>query len=76
LFKILTLDDVLKETEAWHTLLCLSVLVMMAECLSKFGFIGWFSSHITYFMQDKDWSVSLLGMRSSTHPLATAEKFS
>ena len=62
LFKILTLDDVLKETEAWHTLLWLSVLVMMAECLSKFGFIGWFSSHITYSIQGMDWSVGLLAL--------------
>ncbi len=59
-FDILTMEDILKETESWHTLLWLSILVMMAGCLDKFGFITWFSSQITYSIAGLSWPVALL----------------
>jgi len=59
-FDILTMEDILKETESWHTLLWLSILVMMAGCLDKFGFITWFSSQITYSITGLSWPVALL----------------
>lgn len=43
---IVTLDDILNEREAWHTLLWLSVLITMSTYLQKFGFIAWFSGSL------------------------------
>jgi len=60
LFNILSMEDILKETECWHTLLWLSILVMMAEYLDKFGFISWMSTHIMYFIEGMNWSLGLL----------------
>lgn len=59
-FDILNMEDILKETESWHTLLWLSILVMMAGCLDKFGFISWFSSQITYSIKGMSWPIALL----------------
>ena len=39
---IITLEDMLAEKEAWHTLIWLSILITMSTYLQKFGFITWF----------------------------------
>lgn len=39
---IITLEDMLAEKEAWHTLIWLSILITMSTYLQKFGFIAWF----------------------------------
>lgn len=39
---IITLDDMLSEKEAWHTLIWLSILITMSTYLQKFGLIAWF----------------------------------
>ena len=59
-FNILTIDDILKETESWHTLLWLSILVMMAERLDRFGFVNWFSFQVTHSIEGMDWPISFL----------------
>lgn len=40
---VLTWEDVKSEKGAWDTMVWFSALVMMAEGLSKLGFMGWFS---------------------------------
>ncbi|MDI9640486.1 anion permease [Geitlerinema splendidum] len=57
---VLTWDDILKETEAWHTLFWLSILVIMAVYLEKFGFVGWFSEKISSSVQGMEWPYGLL----------------
>lgn len=39
---IITLDDMLSEKEAWHTLIWLSILLTMSSYLQKFGVVAWF----------------------------------
>ncbi len=43
---VLTWDDVLKEKNAWNTIIWFGGLVMMADFLNKLGLIGWFSGSI------------------------------
>lgn len=52
-------DDVLKEKEAWHTIVWFAVLVMMAGQLNKLGFIGWFGNIVGESMSGFGWLTTL-----------------
>lgn len=43
---VLSFDDVLKEKDAWHTMIWFAILVMMARYLSEYGFVSWFSTYM------------------------------
>eukprot|EP01037_Dinobryon_pediforme_P011206 gene11206-11288_t len=62
IFGVLTWKDVLNEHDAWHTLVWLSILVMMSAFLEKFGFIGWFSGHIGSFVAGWPWGTAFLAL--------------
>ncbi|MBC7713808.1 MAG: anion permease [Rhizobacter sp.] len=52
---VLTWEDVKSEKGAWDTMVWFSALVMMAEGLSKLGFIGWFSAIIKNEVSGMPW---------------------
>ncbi|WP_192867811.1 anion permease [Thaumasiovibrio subtropicus] len=52
-------DDVLKEKEAWHTIVWFAVLVMMAGQLNKLGFISWFGDAVGASMAGYGWVTTL-----------------
>lgn len=53
--KVLTFDDMLKEKDAWHTLIWFAILVAMAEFLQEFGFVGWFSTMVSGHVAGLEW---------------------
>jgi DASS family divalent anion:Na+ symporter len=55
LTKVLTLDDILAEREAWHTLIWFAILLTMANYLEKFGFVGWFSDVMGSLVLGSGW---------------------
>ena len=58
--KILTFDDILAEKEAWHTMIWLSILIIMAASLQKLGFVSWFSQSVQSWVTFSSWQASLL----------------
>ncbi|MFO7706108.1 MAG: DASS family sodium-coupled anion symporter [Halopseudomonas sp.] len=52
---VLTWEDVLKEKNAWDTLLWFGALIMMASQLNETGLIAWFSANM------RDW-ISMMGL--------------
>ncbi len=58
--KILTFEDILAEKEAWHTLIWLSILIVMASTLQKLGFISWFSQLMQGCITCSNWHLSAL----------------
>lgn len=52
---VLETKDILQETGAWNVLIWLSVLVYMADQLSKLGFIKWFSTAIGSALHGISW---------------------
>lgn len=52
---VLTWEDVKSEKGAWDTMVWFSALVMMAEGLSKLGFISWFSEIIKAQVTGMPW---------------------
>lgn len=52
---VLTWEDVKSEKGAWDTMVWFSALVMMAEGLSKLGFINWFSEIIKAQVSGLPW---------------------
>ncbi len=52
--------DVLQESEAWHTLVWLAILVTMSIYLEKFGFIGWFSGSMGKLVEGWSWHAAFL----------------
>jgi DASS family divalent anion:Na+ symporter len=57
---IINWDDILKETEAWHTFIWFSILVMMSNFLEKFGFVSWLGGNISIFVHGMDWKYAFL----------------
>ncbi|AJR09398.1 putative 2-oxoglutarate/malate translocator [Photobacterium gaetbulicola Gung47] len=53
-------DDILKEKEAWHTIVWFAVLVMMAGQLNSLGFINWFGEQVGASMAGMGWVVTLV----------------
>ncbi len=52
---VLEWKDILNEHEAWHTLLWMSILVMMSSYLEKYGFVSWFSNGMGTLVQGWSW---------------------
>ncbi|MBX9977834.1 MAG: anion permease [Alphaproteobacteria bacterium] len=57
---VLTFDDMLKEKDAWHTLIWFAILVTMANYLSEFGFVGWFSGGVSGYVSQFEWHWAFL----------------
>ncbi len=56
---VLKWDDVLNETSAWGTLIWFATLLMMANYLTKFGMISWFSGNMQESVSSLDWLFAL-----------------
>ncbi len=53
--KVLTWNDILKETNAWNTLVWFAALVMMASFLNKLGMIPWFADSMKGVVSGAKW---------------------
>lgn len=51
IFKIVKWEDIAGNKTAWNTIVLLAFLVSLAEGLSRVGFIHWFDSMVTTYMQ-------------------------
>lgn len=70
LTNVLTFDDMLKEKDAWHTLIWFAILVTMAEFLQEFGFVGWFSDLVSAHVSGLKWQTAfaiLIGVYFYSH---------
>lgn len=56
---VLTWDDVLKEQNAWHTFIWLTILLMMSNFLTEFGMMTWFSNHLQGVVSTLPWMLAL-----------------
>lgn len=56
---VLNWDDVLKEQNAWHTFIWLTILLMMSSFLTEFGMMSWFSEHLKHFISSFHWILAL-----------------
>lgn len=56
---VLTWDDVLKEQNAWHTFIWLTSLLTMSNCLTEFGMMSWFSTHLQTAISAFSWIFAL-----------------
>jgi DASS family divalent anion:Na+ symporter len=52
---VLTVDDVISEKEAWHTLLWFAILMVLAKNLESYGVISWFSSVLSQNITHLSW---------------------
>jgi divalent anion:Na+ symporter, DASS family len=59
---VLTWRDVLREEEAWNTLVWFAALVMMATFLNTLGFIPWVSETVADRLQGMDWITTFAGL--------------
>lgn len=57
---VLSWQDILKEKNAWDTIVWFAALVMMATQLSKLGFIPWFGETVGAQVQGMVWTVAFL----------------
>ncbi len=55
---VLSWEDILKETNAWHTFIWLSTLLMMSNFLSEFGMMTWFGNHMQGWVSAFHWTVA------------------
>ena len=55
LTSVLSWDDVVKEKEAWNTLMWFAILIMMASFLNKLGLTIWFSTFMKGHVQGLSW---------------------
>jgi DASS family divalent anion:Na+ symporter len=59
---VLEWDDVVREYEAWNTLVWFSALVMMAGFLNQLGFIPWLSGTVGGWMSGWSWIAGFVGL--------------
>ncbi len=57
---VLTWEDILKEQDAWNTLVWFAALVMMASFLNKLGLIPWFSQTMSEMVKGIDWILAFI----------------
>ena len=57
---VLTLEDVLKEKNAWNTFLWLATLLMMASNLTELGMMDWFGDKVSVMVSSLDWITTLV----------------
>ena len=50
LTKVVTWDDIIKNSPAWNTLAWFATLVALAEGLNKVGFVKWFAESVAHHM--------------------------
>ncbi len=59
---VLNWDDILKEQNAWHSFIWLSVLLTMSNYLTEFGMIGWFGDHMQGWVSTFHWLTALIAI--------------
>ncbi len=57
---VLSFEDILKEKDAWHTLIWFAILVTMAKYLSEYGFVAWFSHSMSAYVSQFEWHWAFL----------------
>lgn len=57
--KVLTWEDILQESNAWHTFIWLTTLLMMTNHLAEFGMVTWFSNAIQSWVNTLPWITAL-----------------
>ncbi|MYV06365.1 anion permease [Furfurilactobacillus milii] len=57
---VLSVQDILKETGAWNTLIWFSILIFMANELTQLGLIKWLSSSIGTALHGVSWMMVLV----------------
>jgi divalent anion:Na+ symporter, DASS family len=62
LTRVLTWEDVLRETGAWDTLVWFAALVMMASSLTELGLLPWFSEAVGERLGEWAWPWAFLGL--------------
>ena len=55
-------EDILKERNAWDTLVWFAVLVMMASQLGELGLLDWFSGRVSGVLVDSHWLTAFLSL--------------
>ena len=60
LLKVVSFDDILKEKDAWHTLIWFAILVTMAKFLNDYGFVEWFSGKMGLYVSNFEWHWAFL----------------
>nr|NGX58808.1 putative malate transporter YflS [Chlamydiota bacterium] len=58
--RVLTWQELAKETGAWSTLIWFSVLLMMATYLNNLGFTSWFGQVVVHQVDFLDWKLAFL----------------
>ena len=58
--RVLTWQELVKESGAWSTLIWFSVLLMMATFLNKLGFTDWFGQQVVNQVEFLDWKMAFL----------------
>ncbi|UDM32079.1 anion permease [Lentilactobacillus laojiaonis] len=56
---VLNVSDILNETGAWNTLIWFSILIFMANELTKLGLIGWLSKTMGSMLSGYNWMIVL-----------------
>jgi len=59
---VLTWDDLLREREAWNTMIWFATLVMMAGSLNELGLVPWFSAAVGSAFAGMSWVPAFLGL--------------
>ncbi len=57
---VITIDDVLNERGAWNVVVWFSILIFMANELTKLGFIPWLSHTIANSLHGMSWGIVLV----------------
>ena len=57
--KVLTWDDIAREHKTWDIFIWFSILLMMANFLSQFGFISWIGNEIADTVRDLWWQIAI-----------------
>jgi DASS family divalent anion:Na+ symporter len=59
---VLSWDDLLRERDAWNTMIWFATLLMMASFLTELGLMSWFNERVGGAFQGIGWVPTLLGL--------------
>jgi divalent anion:Na+ symporter, DASS family len=59
---VLTWDDLLRERDAWNTMIWFATLLMLAGFLTEFGLMKWFNGTVGGMVAGRSWMTTLLGL--------------
>jgi divalent anion:Na+ symporter, DASS family len=59
---VLTWDDLLRERDAWNTMIWFATLLMMAGFLTEFGLMKWFNGTVGGIFAGLSWMPTLIGL--------------